>query len=123
MAANKWGVAIARPIRIASGRPALTEEEEVITQAVIDIVLTPVGTRLFLPSYGCRIGNVTFEPNSPVTASLVRQYVKEALDTWEKRATFVDVTIAYEDASMYLEVQLEIKNTGAVITLPIRVLL
>lgn len=60
MAANKWGVAIARPIRIASGRPALTEEEEVITQAVIDIVLTPVGTRLFLPSYGCRIGNVTF---------------------------------------------------------------
>ena len=123
MAENKWGVAIARPIRIASGRPALTAEEEVILQAVTDIILTPIGTRLMLPSYGSNVSNVLFEPNSPVTASLVRQYVKEALDTWEKRATFVDVTIEWEDAEMLLVVTIQINNTGAVIELPIKVLI
>jgi phage baseplate assembly protein W len=45
------------------------------------------------PTFGCRIHELVFAPNTPETLGLARRYVEEALGMWEPRITVVSTVV------------------------------
>src|SRR5213082_2630813 len=93
MMADFLGTGWAFPVGVdARGRVALARQERDIEQAMRIILLTPRGTRIMRPEFGCQIHDLIFAPNDATTAGLATYYVEEALAMWEPRIRVVNVT-------------------------------
>ncbi len=104
------------PMQInAVGGMAMSEGADNIEESVQCIIGTAVGERVMRPSFGCRIHDFVFHPNSPSTCGLVAFYVKEALQKWEPRIANIDVRAAPEvddESIMMVEVNYKIISTN-----------
>jgi hypothetical protein len=99
----------------ARGSIGMSEFEENIRQCMTIIIGTRPGERQMLPTFGCRVHEMLFAPNTSATASQVAYFVKEALDRWEKRIQVLDVKADPDPAgAIKLTVQYKIKATEAV---------
>lgn len=58
---------------------------ERINQSINHILSTRIGTRFFLPDFGSKLYTLIFEPNDFILYDLLKRYIKEALEKWEKR--------------------------------------
>lgn len=67
------------------GRVALARQERDIEQAMLMILLTPVGQRLMRPEFGCRVHELIFAPDDATTRGLIVSHVERALKLWEPR--------------------------------------
>jgi len=102
----------------ASGKVAMSEFEENIRQNVSVVLGTRQGERQMLPSFGCRIHELLFAPNTSLTAHKAKLYVEEALERWEPRISVVDVrTKADPGGSIKVDVTYKIPSTGSVETI------
>jgi uncharacterized protein len=110
------GVGWAFPVTVDTrGRLALARGERDIEQAIRMILMTPKGQRIMRPEFGCRIHELTFEPNDGSTAGLAAHYVQEALGMWEPRIRVLDVRTSKDDEDpgrMLIDVRYEIKATN-----------
>jgi len=80
------GVKVASSENYYLGNPTVaTSDLDKINMAIANIIATPLGTRFFLPEFGCKLNTLVFEPNDEVFANLARVYVADALFKWEKR--------------------------------------
>ena len=102
----------------ATGRVATSEFEENIRQSITIILGTRPGERQMLPQFGCRVHELLFAPNTPITARRAKLYVEEALRAWEPRIEVVEVRSEPDPAgAIRLEVTYRIPSTGATETL------
>jgi len=86
------GSGVKFPFRINSvGGISMSNGGENIEESVRCIVGTAVGERVMRPTFGCRIHDFVFHPNSSSTAGLVSFYVLEALQKWEPRIDEISV--------------------------------
>lgn len=99
----------------ASGGVALSEYEENIRQNISIIIGTRPGERQMLPTFGCRIHDLLFAPDTRTTASIAARHVEDAIRTWERRVQIekVDARIDVSGA-IRVEVVYKITSTGAV---------
>ena len=87
------GTGWAFPVGVdARGRIALVRRERDVEEAMMMILLTPVGQRVMRPDFGCRIHELVFASNDASTEGLAVYYVEEALARWEPRITLREVT-------------------------------
>jgi uncharacterized protein len=87
------GTGWAFPVGVdARGRIALVRRERDVEEAMMMILLTPVGQRVMRPDFGCRIHELVFASNDASTEGLAIYYVEEALARWEPRITLREVT-------------------------------
>ena len=87
------GTGWAFPVGVdARGRIALVRRERDVEEAMMMILLTPVGQRVMRPDFGCRIHELVFASNDASTEGLAIYYVEEALARWEPRITVREVT-------------------------------
>lgn len=68
--------------------------EDNVRESMFVILGTAPGERLRRPDFGCRIHDLMFAPNNPVTAALAEHYCEEALLKWEPRINDVAVEAA-----------------------------
>lgn len=92
------GQTIKNPVSIVGGRPAFVSGLDLLEQSILNILLTPVGTRPFLREFGSRIDRLVFEPNNEVLENLLWTLVKEALDNWEGRIKFLALKCTFAGA-------------------------
>ncbi len=93
------GTAVTYPITLNKGRLQTSSGLSVIENSIVKILTTPIGTRFFLPEYGCRLTELQFEPNDEILIRELRVFVLDALTKWETRAEFIDVeTMLITDA-------------------------
>jgi hypothetical protein len=71
-------------LQLSSGAPNLEESIWIILQ-------TQLGERVYRPTFGSRLTNLTFEPLSIQTLLNIRLCVEEALQMWEPRLTLKEV--------------------------------
>ncbi|CAB4185243.1 COG3628 Phage baseplate assembly protein W [uncultured Caudovirales phage] len=107
MTSTYLGTALSNPPRLSSGAAVLTVGVPAIEDSVADILSTPVGTRFFLPEYGCRLESVMFEPNDEILINLVPTLIVEALAKWETRIRTIDIQCAQQND--YLSVTINYK--------------
>lgn len=81
------------------GRPVIAAGVDTIPQSINMILLTPKGSRYFLPEYGSDLHLILFQPNDQVLSNLLYYTISEALDTWEKRIKVTDITFDFSDPS------------------------
>jgi len=70
--------------------------------AMLSIMQTNYGERMFQPDLGSGIRALLFEPMNPITEERLRQEVKDCLKRSEPRATVLGVTVeGQEDKNRY----------------------
>lgn len=65
----------------------------VILSSIINILETPLGTRIMLPQFGSRLPELVFEQNDEILAQMARTYIADALDRWEPRIRILNVDV------------------------------
>lgn len=63
-----------------------------IHESVLQILGTRPGERFLNPEFGSRLKDLVFEPNDSILKGLIRHYVIDAIERWEKRVYVTDVT-------------------------------
>jgi len=92
------GVGMKYPATTVNGKAKLIEKEELVKQSIFIILATPIGSRFMLPEYGSQLEELLFEQNDTLLENLLRLYIAQALEKWEKRIKFVSVSFLHEEA-------------------------
>jgi phage baseplate assembly protein W len=71
---------------------ATSREHEHIRESILQILGTRPGERFMNPEFGSRLNDLVFEQNDEVLKGLIRHYVIEAIDRWEKRVVVISVS-------------------------------
>jgi len=104
------------PLQInAVGGMAMSEGPDNIEESVKQIIGTAVGERVMRPTFGCRIHDYVFHPNSSATVGMVGFYVSEALHKWEPRIADIAVSAqpSPNDTSLLLiDVRYKVRSTN-----------
>ncbi|MEM6253786.1 MAG: GPW/gp25 family protein [Cyanobacteria bacterium P01_D01_bin.156] len=109
------GAGLACPIHTnAQGSFQLSHGARNLEEAITIILRTRLGERVYRPNFGSRLSELVFEPMNTETLSLIRLYVREALEIWEPRIDLlniltepdpssgqVDITIVYQPKDSY----------------------
>lgn len=69
---------------------------ETLWSSILNILLTPLGTRIMLPEFGSRLTELVFEPNDEMLEDIAKAYIADALVRWEPRVRVARVDI-YRD--------------------------
>ena len=63
-----------------------------IHESILQILGTRPGERFMNPEFGAHVRDLVFAPNSHVLRGLLRYYITDAIERWEKRVTVTDVS-------------------------------
>lgn len=63
-----------------------------IHESILQILGTRPGERLMNPDFGSHVRDLVFEPNDAVLKGLLRHYIIDSLERWEKRIVVTDVS-------------------------------
>lgn len=72
-----------------NGGVSSSQLEENVRQSIFIILGTAPGERLNRPDFGCRIHDLMFAPNNPMTSARAEIYCEEAIYKYEPRITSV----------------------------------
>lgn len=81
------------PLQISSGSYVLSEGVDLIQDSIKIILSWPLYTREYEDSFGSRIFEVLEEPNDDILITLIRRFVIDALEKWEKRIELEAISI------------------------------
>jgi len=59
------------------------------------------GERFMELDFGSRLSEIPFEPNDPITVSLLKQFINESVGKWEPRITILE-TVVEQDVDNHL---------------------
>ena len=71
---------------------ATSTEHAHIQESIIQILGTSPGERFMRPEFGSRLKSLVFEANDEVLKGLIRHYIVEAIQRWDKRVIVTAVT-------------------------------
>jgi len=77
-----------------------------IKQAIKTIVLTPLGSRLFEPTFGCGIGNYMFELLDEGTSSKLQTMIRNAITSYEDRVLVDSVVVKIDPVRHEMDVDI-----------------
>ena len=63
-----------------------------IHESILQILGTRPGERFMSPEFGAHVKDLVFEPNDRVLRGLLRHYIIDAIERWEKRVYVNDVS-------------------------------
>lgn len=86
------------PTVLVNGSAVTASSRDLIQQSIYIILSTPVGERFMLPEFGSRCEEMIFEQNDEILCSMLRLFINEALEKWERRVKFLDVKFEQSEA-------------------------
>ena len=96
-----------------NGGVSSSQLEENVRQSLFVILGTAPGERINRPKFGCRIHDLMFAPNNPVTAALAEVYCEEAIYKYEPRVEKASCTArANPDEPNRLDIKIEYVIAG-----------
>lgn len=110
---------LAFPFRIGSdGRTATVADlDEHVHDEIIQLILTGLGERLFLPDFGTNVRRLVFENTDDAVAGLTRATIANALQKWlgaRCNVQSLDVTFADSTITVNLQYLVNGGSTGAI---------
>lgn len=76
-----------------TGELAVKRDEEAVKESIKNLILTDRGERLMQPYIGGNLRAMLFENNTPATTKLIQEQVKRTIETYEPRATLIDINV------------------------------
>jgi hypothetical protein len=93
----------------------ISDVEDILSSLEI-LLSTAVGERLMLPSYGCNLGEILFEPISTSLLSFLKGLVSDAILYFEPRIRLDKVTINtdnYLEGLLLIEIDFTVSATNS----------
>lgn len=90
----------------------VTKDEAAIKQAIVSLLLTDPGERLFQPELGSGLRSFLFEPLDSATAALINASVRDTLERYEPRIDIIDITTTPNSDENGYEVSLSFEVVG-----------
>lgn len=113
MANSKFiGSGITFPIILNDdGRPDFVNDINLILSSIKMVLYWPRHTRFFNEFFGARLEELIEEPNDGIAKSILRTFVKESLETFERRIKVIDVRVRdYDLYTVNIEIKISIRN-------------
>jgi phage baseplate assembly protein W len=96
----------------ATGRTAMTTDDEHIRDLIEQLLFTAPGERVNRPTLGSGLLRLVFEPNSDALAAVTRAGVEGTLQQWLGELIQVEsVQVVNQDATLSVEVQYVVRRT------------
>ncbi len=76
-----------------------SHEHAHIHESILQILGTRPGERFMRPEFGSRLKDLVFEQNDEVLKGLVRHYVIDAIERWEKRV--IITSVQFDDTPLH----------------------
>lgn len=95
------------PISVKKSKICTSAGNDSIKESIILILGTAIGERVMRPDFGCRLNEMVFASNDMGTATLIQNYVEEALMKWEPRIKVTDVSATVKSDSTTMEILIE----------------
>lgn len=89
-----------------TGDALLLSDLDAIKSSIVNIILTPIGTRPFYPNFGSRITALLFEPADPVIEVSIRDEMIRAIRQHESRVSSLQVSTNFKPDRNAYEVTL-----------------
>lgn len=90
---NFIGKGLTFPIELSGGRGVIKSGFEVIRSSIRMILSWPYAQRFMLGEFGSRVEEMLEEPNDEISRQLIESFIKDALDTWEKRIQVLELGV------------------------------
>ena len=83
------------------GRVATTTGDENIRAKILEVLLTAPGERVGLPTFGCGLRDLVFDPNNEILAATTGFAIAKALQQWMSDDIIVrDVDVNSQDGTL-----------------------
>ncbi len=92
-AGTLFGRSVSFPPRLVDGRLAWSAGEANVRESIQIILLTELGERLRLPTFGGGLQEFLFEPNTVTTHQLIADRITQAITQWEPRVLIESVLV------------------------------
>ena len=107
---------LAFPFRIGpDGRAAApASDAEHVRDELLQLLLTSLGERLFLPEFGGGLRRLVFEPASDTLRNVVKARITQALSRWlGQRLTVEMLDVTWDSSAASLEVTVQYRPAGS----------
>ena len=111
---DSYGKHLAFPFRIGSdGRTEqVSTIEDHVRDELIQLILTNLGERLFLPEFGGGVRRLVFKGINDETASMTKAMLTQAITRWlGHRITLEDLQVYAENETIEVEIKYRIAGT------------
>ena len=107
---------VAFPWRIdGRGRSSAAGYDEHVRDMIELLLFTSPGERVMRPEFGCGLGDLVFEPNSPELAASLQISVQAALQRWLGDVIdVIELAIAASDGLLQVRLDYVVRPTGSV---------
>ena len=75
------------------------DDIDILKTSVMWILLTRVGERVMLPTFGSNLLEMVFEPNDKTLAGSIKREISEALRKWDDRIKLVSVGVETDETN------------------------
>ncbi|NIS81335.1 MAG: hypothetical protein GTO14_14285 [Anaerolineales bacterium] len=111
---SKYGHHLSYPFRVGQdGRTAqVTALEPHVRDELMQLLLTNIGERAFLPEFGGGVRNLVFEPADEATRGMTKARITKAISNYlGHRITLEDLSVNIEGAMLTAEIRYRIAGT------------
>ena len=89
------------------------KNETAIARSIRNLVLTQPGERFFNQNLGSRINQSLFEMLDDISASVIRDEIKNTIENYEPRVSLIDVEVTPNDENYEFNVTIKYYIVGA----------
>lgn len=86
-----------------------------LEQSMRQIIITPKGSRFFVPDFGSMLYSIVYEPNDFILSDLACLYVREAIEEWEPRVRIEEIQTDYltDPTVLYMNIIYRVLSTNS----------
>ena len=92
--------------------PKQVTDNDLIRQSLIQIILTPTGSRIMRPDFGTNVLTYVFENNTTLLGMKIRQDVGAAISRFEPRVILRGIGVARQDNAVIVTIGYMVKVTA-----------
>lgn len=108
-----YGRGLPFPFTMEDGKPVTITGPNLIRHSLVNLLAWDYGTRYFMGHFGTKINRLLETPADDVLITLIREYVVESINRFEKRISLisVDIELKNELVEIYLKYRVVEDNT------------
>ncbi len=111
-----WGFPLQTSVQ---GGIQTTAQAQKVSESIWIILRTSIGERVYRPTFGSRLSELTFAPLNTHTLFMIRMHVQEALEAWEPRIILEEVSTEADPirGRVYITIRYYLKDSPDLLSL------
>lgn len=112
------GIGVTFPIQLTKnengeqGWYPVNGDFELIRDNIRSILYYMVGQRFRQEEFGNKLWQCIEEPNTQALTFIIKEFLKQAIGTWEQRISFKSIQVTREDSKIHIDISYVINGTN-----------